>query len=230
MSLSCTETCGPGQPTEARLFHQAQKGNRKALHQLMARHDGLVHAVLRRHSGGTLSYAATLQAGRIGLWQAIRKYDPQRGFAFSTYAWTCIMRRIWQTVKVETRPARRGLAVPLFFCVGATDPARLAEHAAVTQALQALVARLPTRWQHTLIAHYGLDGRTPTNFAAIGRGLGLSKERARQLHCEALLWLRQPAHSQTLRSLLDRHTARDYPAFDALQQRWWYPHRGRDAR
>jgi RNA polymerase sigma factor (sigma-70 family) len=34
----------------------------------MARHDGLVHAVLRRQSGGILSYADTLQAGRIGLW------------------------------------------------------------------------------------------------------------------------------------------------------------------
>jgi RNA polymerase sigma factor (sigma-70 family) len=195
----------------------------------MARHDGLVHAVLRRHtSGGTLSYADTLQAGRIGLWQAIRRYDPTRGWAFSTYAWTCIMRRIWQTVKVERCPLRHGLATPLFFAVGTTDPAWLSEQAAVAQALHTLLARLPAHWRETLIAHYGLDGNAPANFAEIGRRLGYSGERARQFHCEALLWLRQPAHSQHLRSLLDRHTATDYPAVNALQQRWWYPRRGRD--
>ncbi len=230
MSLSCTKTRGPGQPTEATLFHQAQSGNIQALDQLMARHDGLVHAVLRRHRGGTLSYADTLQAGRIGLWHAILRYDPMRGFAFSTYAWTCIMRRIWQTVKVETRAARRGLAVPLFFRVGATDPAQLTERRTLIQAVLELVQRLPMRLQLTIVAHYGLDGDAPVSFAQIGRALGLSEERARQLHCEALLWLRQPAHSQMLRSLLNRHTPTDYPALDALCQRWWYPRRGGDER
>jgi RNA polymerase sigma factor (sigma-70 family) len=230
MSLSCTKTRGPGLLAEATLFHQAQSGDRKALDDLMARHERLVHAIIQRHGWGPLAYAATLQAGRIGLWHAILKYDPTRGFAFSTYAWTCIMRRIWQTVKVETRPARRGLATPMFFCVGATNPAQLIEQRTLTQAMQELVQRLPGRLQFTIVAHYGLDGDTPANFAEIGRGLGLSEERARQLHCEALLWLRQPAHSQTLRSLLDRHTPTDYPALDALQQRWWYPRRGRDER
>lgn len=230
MALSHTKRRGPSQPTETTLFHQAQGGNRQALNRLMARHEGLVHAVLRRHSGGTLSYADTLQAGRIGLWQAILHFDPTRGLAFSSYAWTCIMRRIWQTVKVETRPARRGLDTPRFFSVGATDPAWLTEQAAVTQALHALVARLPARWQSTIIAHYGLDGNAPANFTEIGRRLGYSGERARQFHCEALLWLRQPAHSQLLRGLLERHTATDYPAFDALQHRWWCPRRGHDER
>jgi len=153
MSLSCTKTRGPGHPTEATLFHQAQRGNRQALNRLMARHDGLVHAVLRRHSSGILSYADTLEAGRIGLWQAILRYDPTRGLAFSTYAWTCIMRRIWQTVKVETRPTRRGLGTPMFFRAGATDPAVLTEHGAGTQSLHALLARLPPRLHYTMIAH-----------------------------------------------------------------------------
>ena len=230
MSWSCTKTRGPGQPTEATLFHQARGGNRQALSHLMARHAGLVHAVVRRCSGGTLSYADTLQAGRVGLWQAILRFDPTRGGAFFTYAWTCIMRRIWQTVKVETRPACRGLDTPRFFSVGATEPAWLTEQAAITQALHALVARLPARWHYTIVAHYGLDGGAPANFVEIGRRLGFSGERARQFHCEAMLWLRQPAHSQALRGLLARHTATDYPAFDALQQRWWSPRRGRDER
>ncbi|CAG0945755.1 partial RNA polymerase sigma factor SigA, partial [Anaerolineae bacterium] len=175
MSWSCTKTRDLGKQPEVTLFHQAQQGNYQALNHLMARHAGLVHAVVRRCSGGTLSYADTLQAGCIGLWQAILRFDPTRGCAFSTYAWTCIMRRIWQTVKVETRPARRGLDTPRFFSVGATDPAYLSEEATVTQALHALVARLPARLRHTIIAHYGLDGNAPANFAEIGRRLGYSE-------------------------------------------------------
>ena len=75
-----------------------------------------------------------------------------------------------------------------------------------------------------------MDGTAPANFVAMGRYLGLSNERARQLHCAALQWLRQPAHSQMLRRLLDRHTETDYPPLDALQQRGGYPRRGRDER
>jgi hypothetical protein len=50
--------------------------------------------------------------------------------------------------------------------------------------------------------------------------LGVSGERARQLHTEALIWLRQPAHSQQLRSLLDRHTLAEYETVEAETQRW----------
>jgi hypothetical protein len=50
--------------------------------------------------------------------------------------------------------------------------------------------------------------------------LGVSGERARQLHTEALIWLRQPAHAQQLRSLLDRHTLVDYETVEAETQRW----------
>lgn len=47
----------------------------------------------------------------------------------------------------------------------------------------------------------------PRTYRQIGAVLGVCGERVRQLHTEALVWLRHPAHSQALRSLLDRHTA-----------------------
>jgi len=189
----------------------------------------LVHAVLRRQSGGILSYADTLQAGRIGLWRAILRYAPTRGLAFSTYAWNSIMRHIWSAVKAES-PKPRRMEVPYTVGISAADPARLSDDHVVEQTLHALVDRLPSRLQQTVNARYGLDGDAPARFVQIGRTLGLSAERARQLHWEALFWLQQPAHSQTLRRLLNRHTATDYPPFEALQQRWWYPRRGRDER
>jgi DNA-directed RNA polymerase specialized sigma subunit len=60
----------------------------------LLRHEGLVHAVVRCQWLGYLNYAEALQAGRIGLWQALLRYDPAGGTAFSTYAWPAIARQV----------------------------------------------------------------------------------------------------------------------------------------
>ena len=229
MSAQRRKTRGLGGGTEATLFHQAQRGNAQAVNQLMARHDRLVHALIRRYGLGPLSYADTLQAGRIGLWHAILKFDPSRGWAFATYAWPSIMRHILRTVKVETRPVRDTWPCHRAFVQQCTDPARLVEQREVVQVVQALVHRLPSYLQQPLAAHYGLAGQPPTNFAQIGRQVKVGEERARQLHQEALIWLRQPAHSQALRSLVGRHTLTDYQALAELDHRWWRSDRGRHA-
>ena len=229
MSVHRSKTRGPGSTPEATLFHQAQNGNRDALNHLMARHDGLVHAILRRHGSGPLAYAETLQAGRIGLWHAILKFDPARGLAFSTYAWPSIMRHIWQTVKTNRRQIQHVIPCALRLPHPPTDPVPLVETQAVQHAVHDLVQRLAPRLQQTIVAHYGFEESRPANFAQIGRTLGVSEERVRQLHQEALLWLRQPAHSQRLRSLLNRHTLADYQTIEQLSQCWWRSARGRHA-
>ncbi len=94
---------GLGAASEAALFQRAQSGCHDSLNRLMARHDGLVQAVVRQQVLGDLPFAEALQAGRIGLWRAILGYDLKRGTAFSTYAWPCIMRQVWRAVKVHTR-------------------------------------------------------------------------------------------------------------------------------
>jgi RNA polymerase sigma factor (sigma-70 family) len=227
MSVSHRTTRGPGSTPEAALFHQAQHGDRKALNHLMGRHEGLVHAILRRHGSGPLSYRETLQAGRIGLWHAILKFDPARGFAFSTYAWPSIMRHIGRTVKTDDRRIHWGIPCTQRLSGPATDPTILVETQAVQHAIHELVRRLSPRLRQTILAYYGFDEPPPANFAQIGRQLGLSGERARQLHQEALIWLRQPAHSQTLRSLLGRHTLADYQALERLGRCGWRSARGR---
>ena len=57
----------PGPNTGAILFHQAQAGCRLSLNGLMATHEGLVHAVVRRQCLGELPFDEALQAGRQGL-------------------------------------------------------------------------------------------------------------------------------------------------------------------
>jgi RNA polymerase primary sigma factor len=201
----------------------------------MERHRGLVHAAIRRQVLGDLSYAEALQAGHVGLWRAILGYDPERGWAFSTYAWHSIVHHIWGAVKVHARASgRRDSALsahewPEALPSSAGDPLALYQETAIRQALAELVQRLPDRLRAIIVARYGLDGHPPRWFRQIGLQLGLTGERVRQLHTQALVWLRHPAHSQHLRSLLERHTLADYQWADAKAQRWLRQRGGRHA-
>jgi RNA polymerase sigma factor (sigma-70 family) len=195
----------------------------------MAEHDRLVYAVVRKQVLGRLSFAGALHAGRIGLWHAIMGYDPQRGLAFSTYAWPCIAHDIWVAVKAADRPPPLVLPPPSVDHDPA-EPIMAGESSAIQAALRDLVACLPNHLRAVVVAHYGLGDEPPVSFGCIGARVGLSKQRIHQLHVEALIWLRQPAHSQQLRSLLDRHTLVDYERADAQAQAWRCQRRGRHGR
>lgn len=207
-------------PSEAVLFEQAQAGCWACLNQLMARHEGLVPFVVRRQTLGQLPFAAAMQSGRIGLWRAIRGYDPRRGHAFSTYAYPAIARHVWQAVKQSERAELLPVAMAAAAMIDRTDPEVIWEAALVHASLVQLVGRLPERLRTIIIARYGLAGNPSRSYREIGVTLGLTGERVRQLHTEALVWLRHPAHSQHLRGLLGRHTLADYEAADAQAQRW----------
>jgi RNA polymerase sigma factor (sigma-70 family) len=199
----------------------------------MKEHDGLVHAVVRRQVLGDLPYEEALQAGRIGLWRAILGYDPDRGYAFSTYAWPSILHHVWRAVKVYRRKADADRVAPpagestQWPWVAGVDPALRYRGWCVLRALYQLLAQLPKRLQTVVVCRYGLDGRGKRLYRQIGAQLGLSGERARQLHGEALVRLRHPAHSQQLRSLLGRHTLADYVWAEAQAQCWLRKRGGR---
>jgi RNA polymerase sigma factor (sigma-70 family) len=184
-----------------------------------------VHAAVRQQVTGDRAYAELLQAGRIGLWRAILGYDVQRGTTFATYAWPCIVRAIWRAAK--RRPPRCG-GLPVGFS-WAADPALRYEAQVVRRELRGLVPRLPARLHTVIVARYGLHGLPPATYQQIGTRLGVTRERARQLHQEALLWLQQPAHSQRLRSLLGRHTLAEYQAAATRRAQWHARRRQRDA-
>jgi RNA polymerase sigma factor (sigma-70 family) len=211
---------GPSSTTEATLFQQAQAGCSTSLNKLMARHDGLVQAVVRQQVLGDLPFTEALQAGRIGLWHAVLGFDPWRGLAFSTYAWSCIMHQVWREVKAHGRFCSSSATRDEHNPLDGPDPAAVWEAKAVRQALHDAVGRLSQRLQHVIVARYGLNGEPPAIYRLIGADLGLTGERTRQLHTEALVWLRHPAHSYVLRSLLDRHTLADYKIADGLAQQW----------
>jgi RNA polymerase sigma factor (sigma-70 family) len=181
----------------------------QAVERAMKEHDGLVHAFIQRQGGGDISYEEALQAGRIGLWRAIQGYDPVRGTAFSTYTWVAISRHVHRRVKelsgddhIEVREMSVSWVVP--------DPAVELEKKLTNRALLNLIGQLPEPLRQIVMDRYGLGKKPPCTLNELGKQLGLSGERVRQLQQEALAWLRHPAHSWRLRQLLGKNTAASY--------------------
>ncbi len=181
----------------------------QAVQKAMEEHDGLVHAFIRRQGGGDIPYEEALQAGRIGLWRAIRGYDPTRGTAFSTYAWVAICRHIHRRVKELSRDSdgwtqeiRTSWVVP--------DSGAELERKLTQEVVHDLVIQLPKRLCQVIIGRYGLGDEPPCTLKKLGKELGLTGERVRQLEQDALAWLRHPVHSWRLRQLVGKNTAEDY--------------------
>lgn len=223
MSNKEKEKSGPGSPPEATLFEKAQTGCQESVDLLLRRYERLVHYVTLRQQLWGLAYAEAVQAGRRGLWRAILNYDLRRGTPFSNYAYSAIMHYVWAAVQSHFVAWRREVplgVLQLYYYQEGSDPAAVWEWEDVRQCLRELVVRLPERLGLIVRARYGLDGQEPQTLQALGQQLGLTGERVRQLQCEALVWLRQPAHSQELRDLLARHTQEQYELAEALAQAW----------
>ena len=211
----------------------APQARAPTIEQALLEHTGLIHAVIHRHGSGVLTYEEALQAGRIGLWRALLRYDPARGTAFSTYAWVAIRRAIWRAARQVTRGSRWQAApgFPDSLLHEAADPTAdvvtLVEQRELREALRDLVQQLPPRQRWVIVARFGLDGQPPRSRPQIGALLGCSKEWIRQLELAALAWLRQPAHSLVVRQLVDRNTAADYRRALALNAAWRRARKGR---
>ena len=200
------------------VFGCAQAGCRVCQDRLVRQHERLVHFVLRRQVSDEMAYADLLQVGRIGLWRAVLHFDAERGVAFSTYAVIAIQRRMWQAIT----QARRTAAPPF-----SPDPVpvwrEVEEHlwqSQVEAALLEAVGRLPTRPRQVIVAVYGLDGRPPRRFAAVGRAWGISGEAVRYWHNAALLLLRLPTFSGHLRQVWEQDRRAAYARSQTLSRAW----------
>jgi RNA polymerase sigma factor (sigma-70 family) len=74
---------------------EAAKG---AMTQFVEANQGLVYTVARRFQGYGLGLEDLVQEGNIGLMRAIEKFDPARGFKFSTMAWWWIQQAMTREI------------------------------------------------------------------------------------------------------------------------------------
>ena len=91
-------------------------GNLKSAHKLVTSHLRLVAKIAMGYRGYGLPVSELISEGNIGLMQAVKKFDPDKGFRLATYAMWWIkagiqeyVLRSWSLVKMGTTAAQKKL-------------------------------------------------------------------------------------------------------------------------
>ncbi|MFH2033495.1 MAG: sigma-70 family RNA polymerase sigma factor [Candidatus Margulisiibacteriota bacterium] len=215
-----------GKPLEKdklnKLINKWQQNNDFAARELLIKHNlKLVYKCAAICSNRRFLYASItqdlIQAGVIGLMEAINKFDPSRGLSFSTYAPHWIFHHINQEIaKIgaslripdhalndflsgnNTNPAKWAARAHRRISIGSPETASILDAEPTMQGLidltpekidlSFLLDTLPPKARKILQEHYG---DPPKTLQQIGDSLNVTRERIRQIEEQAVNDLRE---------------------------------------
>lgn len=170
----------------------------------------LVMSIARRFADNKNRFDDLLSQGVESLMHAVQKFDYSRGYRFSTYATCAVRRDLYRMVMGTKKDGQRfatGTAEYLdaFSEVDESTPEPVAEVRwnKLTTALTEMLGQLDDRERYIVSHRFGLDeSGSKSSYSSLGKNLGISKERVRQLANRALDKLREWAPDHRLETLL----------------------------
>jgi RNA polymerase nonessential primary-like sigma factor len=240
----------------------ARKGDDMGRRRMIESNLRLVVKISRRYVNRGLSLLDLIEEGNLGLIRAVEKFDPERGFRFSTYATWWIRQTIERAIMNQTRTIRLPIHVVKELNVylraarelaqkldheptaeeiaellekpvddvkrmlklnervtsvdtplgpssdksildtiadeGVSDPSDELQQHDIHSNLDRWISELPEKQCEVLSRRFGLRGFETSTLEEVGREIGLTRERVRQIQVEALRRLREIMEKQGL--------------------------------
>jgi len=166
-----------------------EHGDADAAHKLVTSHLRLVAKIAVGYRGYGLPISEVISEGNIGLMQAAKRFDPQKGFRFATYAMWWIkaaiqeyILRSWSLVKMGTTANQK----KLFFNLrkAKSKISALEEGDLRPDQVKLIAQRLGVTEQDVIDMNRRLGG-DPITLEDLAVEFGISRERVRQIEVRA---------------------------------------------